>query len=109
MMASLIDFQKLEKVEVGGLMGCWHSPVIEDIYLQFSKFMEKVVSISYDPLDLMNEVNNAAFLEDYQLYLNMAEDFENCLATISKASFEDNNDLMSLHKVKIYSIIIIYL
>lgn len=100
MISSLIDFQKLDKVEVGGLMGRWHSPVIEDIYLQLTKFMEKIISISYDPLDLTNEANNTAFLEDYQLYLDMSEDFENCLATISKASFEDNDDLMSLHKVE---------
>lgn len=99
MMTCLIDYQKLEKVEVGGLMGSWHSPVIEDIYLRFTKFMEKMVSISYDPLDLTNEANNSAFLEDYDFYLNMSKDFDNCLAFITKAAFVDNDNLMSLNKV----------
>lgn len=101
-MNSLVDFQKLEKVEVNGLMGRCHSIVIEDMYLQFTKFMDKVVSISYDPLDILNETSNTAFLEDYQLYLNMSEDFDNCLVTISKGSFENNENLMALQKVFIH-------
>lgn len=102
MIVSLIDYQKLERVEVGGLMGRWYSPTIECIYHRFSKYMEKMVSISYDPLDFSNKINTTLFSEDYNFYLNMSEDFDNCLATISKACFENNNDLTSFHKVKLF-------
>jgi len=99
MLIGLIDYQKLEKVEVGGLVDRWYNPVVEGVYLRFSKFMERIVSITYDPLDLLNEANNTLFLEDYNFYLNMSDDFDKCLATISIACFENNDNLTSLHKV----------
>lgn len=99
MIITLIDYQKLEKVEVGGLIGRRYSTTVEEVYHRFSKYMEKMVSISYNPLDLSNNLNNTLFLEDYNFYLNMSEDFDNCLATISKACFENSDDLTSLHKV----------
>lgn len=98
-MINFIDYQKLEKVEVGGLMGRWYGPVIERLYFRFSKFMEKMASISYDPLDLLNNAYNASFLEDYDFYLHMSKDIDNRLTTVSKACFNNSNDLMSLHKV----------
>lgn len=101
MIIGLIDYQKLEKVEVGGFVGRWYSPMVEDIYFRFSKYMEKIVSISYDPLDLLNERNNTLFLEDYNFYLNMSNDIDNRLATVSKACFEKNDSLMSLRKVNL--------
>lgn len=99
MLISSIDYQKLEKVEVGGLVGHWYIPGIEGVYHRFSKFMEKIVSISYDPLDLLNETNNTLFLEDYNFYLNMTDDIDKCLVTISIACFQNNDNLTSLHKV----------
>lgn len=99
MVSSLIDYQKLEKVEVGGLMGRWYSPMVEGVYHQFSKYMERMISISYDPLNIFNEMSNNLFLEDYNYYLNMSEDIDNRLASISKACFENSSDLMSIHKV----------
>jgi len=99
MLIGSIDYQKLEKVEVGGLVGRWYNPVVEGVYLRFSKFMERIVSITYDPLDLLNETNNILFLEDYNFYLNMSDDFDKCLATISIAYFKNNDNLTSLHKV----------
>ncbi|KAL4088975.1 hypothetical protein QTP88_024053 [Uroleucon formosanum] len=98
MIIKFIDYQKLEKVEVGGLMGCWYSPMIENVYLRFTKYMEKLVSIAYDPLDLLSDVNNALFVEDYNFYLNMSEDIDNRLATVSKACFENIEETMSFHK-----------
>jgi len=98
-MLKFIDYQKLEKVEVGGLMGCWYSPMIENMYLRFTKFMEKLVSIAYDPLDLLSDMNNALFMEDYNFCLDMSDDIDNRLATISKACLENIDDLMSFHKV----------
>lgn len=99
MMAKFIDYQKLEKVEVGGLIGRWYGPMIETVYHRFSKYMEKMISISYDPLDVLNEANNVSFTEDYEFYLNMSDDIDNRLATVSEACFENCDDLMSLHKV----------
>lgn len=104
-MTKFIDYQKLEKVEVGGLMGRWFSPMVETVYHRFSKFMEKMISISYDPLDLLNEVNNVSFLEDYEFYLDMSNDIDNRLATVSVACFENSDDLMSLHKVCIIRLV----
>lgn len=99
MLVDFIDYEKLEKVEVGGLMGRWYSPVIASVDNRFRKYMEKMSSISYDPLDLLNESYNTSFLEDYNFYLDMSKDIDNRLATVSKACFENSEDLMSLHKV----------
>lgn len=99
MLVDFIDYEKLEKVEVGGLIGRWYNPVIERLYIRFSKYMDKMSSISYDPLNLLNKSFNTLFLEDYNFYLNMSKDIDNRLATVSKACFENSNDLTSLHKV----------
>lgn len=104
MIIGLIDYQKLEKVEVGGFVGRWYGPMVEDVYFRFSKYMEKMVSISYDPLDLLNQGYNAMFSEDYNLYLKLSNDIDNRLATVSKACFENNDSFMSLHKVNFPSI-----
>jgi len=101
MIVTFIDYQKLEKIEVGGLEGRWYSPVIENIYAQFTKFMEKMSSISYDPLDLLNEANNASFLEDYNLYLDISNNSDKCLSNICIVYFENNVGLNSLRKVYI--------
>lgn len=101
MILNFIDYQKLEKVEVGGLIGCWYGPMIENMYLRFTKYMEKMVSIAYDPLDLLSDVNNALFVEDYNFCLNMSNDIDNRLATVSKACLENVDDLMSFHKVNL--------
>lgn len=101
MVLSFIDYQKLEKVEVGGLTGRWYSQIIDDINLRFSKFIETMSSISYDPLDLYN----TSFVEDYNTFLEMSDDFDRRLAKVSKTCFEESNNLMSLHKVNTVFII----
>jgi len=101
MIIKFIDYQKLEKVDVGGLIGCWYGPMIEEMYLRFTKYMEKLTSITYDPLDLLNDANNASFTEDYNFYLNMSIDIDNRLATVSKACFENIDNPMSFHKVNL--------
>lgn len=109
MIINFIDYQKLEKVEVGGLMGRWFNPIIESVYTQFSKFMEKMNSISYDPLDLLNEENNTSFLEDYNFHLIMSDDIDNRLVTVSKMCFEKSDDLMSVHKVNYTACCLIFI
>lgn len=99
MIGDFIDYEKLEKLEVGGLMGRLYSPVIERVNIRFTKFMERMSAISYDPLDLLNESYNTLFLEDYKFYLEMSNDIDNRLSTVSKACFDNSEDLMSLHKV----------
>lgn len=99
MVVGLLDYQKLEKIEAGGFIGRWLSPTIDDIHFRFSKYVEKAASISYDAMDFSNEENNTLFLEDYNFYLDVSNDIDNRLANIVKASFENSDDLMSVHKV----------
>lgn len=99
MVETFIEYQKLEKIEVGGFMGRWNSQKIEAVFNEFTRYMENMVSISYDPLDLSNETNNKSFLEDYESYSKIIYDFDIRLAAVSKACFENCNNLMSLHKV----------
>jgi len=101
MIITFIDYQKLEKVEVGGLIGCWYSPMIENMCIRFTKYMEKLVSIAYDPLDMLSDTNNALFVEDYNFYLNMSDDIDNRLATVSKACFENIDNSTAFHKVNL--------
>lgn len=103
MLVNLVDYQKLEKIEVSGLMGRLYSPVIERLYNGISKFIERLGSIAYDPLDLFNENSNPLFLEDYNYYLIMSNDIEHRLAALSKYYFESSDNLMSLRKVNFHS------
>lgn len=99
MIITFTDYEKLEKVEVGEFMGRWDCQIIERSYTLFTKFMEKISSISYDPLDLLNELYNEAFLEDYNVFVELYEDIDHRLANVSKTCFEKSDNLMSLQKV----------
>lgn len=99
MLINYIDYQKLEKVEMAGLMGRWYSSVIDEVSLVFSKDLEKMSSISYDPLDMLNVESNAFFLKDYEIHMTISNDIDNRLAKICKISFENSDHLMATQKV----------
>lgn len=100
MLVTMIDYQQLEKIEVsGGLTGRMYSPVIERIYLRFSKFLERLNTIAYDPLDLHNDESNTLFLEDYDIYNVLSNDIDHRLAAVTQAYFDSSDNLMSMHKV----------
>lgn len=100
MLVTMIDYQQLEKIEVsGGLTGRMYSPVIERVYLRFSKFLERLNTIAYDPLDLNNDESNTLFLEDYDFYSTLSNDIDHRLAAVTQAYFDGSENLMSMHKV----------
>lgn len=99
MIVDFIDHQKLEKVEMGGHMARWYGTIVEEMFLEFSKDLEKMSSISYDPLEMLNAESNAQFKIDYDTHMAITKNIDNRLATISKICFESSNDLMALQKV----------
>lgn len=103
MLVNFIDYQKLEKIEMGGLMGRWYSSVIEEVFLLFSKDLENMSSISYDPLDMLNDESNVSFLKDYETHMAISNDIDNRLATICKICFEKSDNLMAIQKVRFCS------
>lgn len=102
MIETFIEYQKLEKIEVGRFMDRWSGQKIDVVFNQFTRYVENMMSISYDPLDLLNEANNKSFMDDYKLYLQIVNDFDARLAAVAKACFDNSNNLLSLHKVNIH-------
>ncbi|VVC42906.1 Dynein heavy chain, domain-1, partial [Cinara cedri] len=98
MLLNFIDYQKLEKIEVSGLMSRMYTPMLERVFLRYSKYLELMSSIAYDPLDLFNEEPNKLFRENHNYYVNLSNDIDHRLATLAKSCYENSNDLMTLHK-----------
>ncbi|XP_049940953.1 dynein beta chain, ciliary-like [Schistocerca serialis cubense] len=83
--ATSLEFQKLEKVEVGGIRARWLSPRVESIFAEFEELYSFFSGVPYDPLD----PDDASFEKDYTMFRNRIRDFDNRLAAICSQAFDD--------------------
>ena len=53
---TIIEFLKLEKIEIGGSKGGILSELVVQIFTEFTELMNKFTNSTYDPLDVHNTV-----------------------------------------------------
>lgn len=93
---TVLEFQKLEKIEIGGLKGRVLGGQIRDISAEFEAYFHGFASKSYDVLDPDDETFNVDF-KDFQ---DNIVDLDLKLSTVLVESFDNCSTLESIFKVK---------
>lgn len=92
---TVIEFLKLEKVEIGGLRGRQLSTRITDVYVEFNQYFTAFASKSYDVLD----PDDHEFDEDFKGFQTRILELDMKLAAILCQAFDDCHNLESIFKV----------
>ena len=92
---TVIEFLKLEKVEIGGLKGRILSGRITAVSLEFNQCFSSFASKSYDVLDPDDE----SFKEDFLKFQDRILELDMKLAAILCQAFDDSHNLESVFKL----------
>lgn len=92
---TVLEFQKLEKIEIGGMKGRLLSGQIREISTEFESFFHSFASKSYDVL----EPDDLKFLEDFKEFENSIVDLDLKLSTVLVESFDNCSTLEDVFKV----------
>lgn len=93
---TILEFMKLEKVEIGGLKGRLLSSKVVAVYAEFSEHLTMFGSKTYDALD----PEDPAFELDYADFHRKIRDLDRRLASILCQAFDDCCNLESVFKVR---------
>lgn len=94
---TVLEFQKLEKIEIGGMKGRVLGGQIRDISAEFDGYFHSFASKSYDVLDPDDETFN----EDFKTFQENIIDLDLKLSTVLVESFDNCSTLEGIFKVKI--------
>lgn len=94
---TVMEFQKLEKIEIGGMKGRVLSGQIRDISAEFDSYFHGFASKSYDVLD----PDDDKFDEDFKEFQENIVDLDLKLSTVLVESFDSCSNLESVFKVDI--------
>lgn len=92
---SVIDFQKLDRIELAGIKGRNLGFKVTTLIEEFQKAWNLFVSVAYDPLD----PDIPDFLADYEKFKLKAYDFDRRLASIFVQAFDECSNMEGLFKV----------
>lgn len=93
-LGSALEFQKLEKVEIGGIKGRLLSQKIEEILDEFNQAYLHFANIQYDLL----EPEEKAIIKDNEIYMKKCDDLDQRLAAIFEQVFDDCHNMESVFK-----------
>lgn len=92
---TVIEFLKLEKVEIGGLKGRQLSSKITAIYVDFNQHFASFASKTYDVLD----PDDSTFDQDFAIFQERILELDMKLAAILCQAFDDCHNLESVFKL----------
>lgn len=92
---TVLEFQKLEKIEVGGMKGRVLSGQIREISGEFEAYFHSFASKSYDVLDPDDE----RFNDDFKEFQDNIIDLDLKLSTVLVESFDNCSTLEAIFKV----------
>lgn len=93
--STVIEFLKLEKVEIGGLRGRQLSSKITTIYTDFNQHFSSFAAKTYDVLD----PDDSKFIQDFDIFQHRINDLDIKLAGIFCQAFNDCCNLESVFKL----------
>lgn len=93
---TILEFSKLEKVEIGGLKGRTLSSKVVDVFGEFQTCFSVFSGKSYDVL----EPDDDSFIADFETFKSKIFEMDLKLAAIFCQAFEDCNNLESIFKVR---------
>ncbi|KAJ8415860.1 hypothetical protein AAFF_G00404170 [Aldrovandia affinis] len=91
----ILDFQRLEKLEFGGIKGKVYSEQVSSMYWEFMELCKMFKDSEYNPLDY----NSQEFECEYEGFKEKVLDFDRRLATILYLAFRDCSGLESAFKL----------
>lgn len=94
---TVLEFSKLEKVEIGGIKGRILSTRIADVYNEFQQCFSVFSGKSYDVLD----PSDPSFFVDFENFKKKISEMDMKLSAILCQAFEDCSNLESIFKVYI--------
>lgn len=94
----MVEFTKLEKIEIGGLKGRALSARIRDVSADFQHCFSTFGSKTYDVLD----PDDPCFIDDYKEFQKKIYEMDLKLAAVLCQAFEDCCNLDSMFKVNCY-------
>lgn len=92
----MLEFQKLEKIEIGGMKGRVLSGQIRDISAEFDTYFHGFASKSYDVLD----PDDDRFNDDFKDFQDNIVDLDLKLSTVLVESFDNATTLEAIFKVR---------
>lgn len=92
---TILEFTKLEKVEIGGLKGRKLSARVTAVYAEFQACYSQFSTKSYDVLD----PDDRSFQIDFAQFQQKISDMDLKLASIFCQAFENCHNLDSIYKV----------
>lgn len=94
---TVLEFQKLEKIEIGGMKGRVLSGQIRDISAEFEGYFHAFASKSYDVLD----PDDDRFNDDFKEFQDNIVDLDLKLSTVLVESFDNASTLEAIFKVQL--------
>nr|XP_020468391.1 dynein heavy chain 11, axonemal-like isoform X3 [Monopterus albus] len=91
----MLEFQRIEKLEFGGLKGKLYSEHAAQMYKEFSDHCQVLKHSENSPLDL----NSLDFENEYKDFKVWIVDFESCLANLLSMAFKECSGLESAFKL----------
>lgn len=92
---TVLEFSKLEKVEIGGIKGRNLSARVTNVFAEFQQCFSVFSSKSYDVLD----PDDLTFITDFENFKQKIVEMDMKLAAILCQAFEDCSNLESIFKV----------
>ncbi|XP_008430693.1 dynein heavy chain 11, axonemal isoform X2 [Poecilia reticulata] len=92
---TMLEFQMMEKLELGGIRGRFYSEQVAKIHNEFTNHCQVLKYSKYNPLDLTSQ----AFEDDYNTFKRRIADFELRLANLLCLAFKDCAGLESALKM----------
>ncbi len=86
---TVITFNKLEKIDIGGTKGKAATSWVVQIFKEFQACVEKFQQVNYDIMD----VDESQFDEDYNAFKTQIKELDRRLAAVFEKGFESNNTI----------------
>jgi dynein heavy chain len=95
LMQTIVQFNKLEKIEVGGTKGKRLTENVQEIYLEFIRATETFKRADYNLMD----VESKQFDEDFYSFRCCTNELERRLASIIVQAFDDSTTVLGCFKL----------
>ncbi len=92
---TIMQFNKLEKLELGGTKGKTLTETLKQISEEFKKAVENFRALPYDTMD----INEKRFDDDFMVFRDKIKELERRLASVVTQGFDDNDTIMGKFKL----------
>ena len=93
--STIIQFNKLQKIEIGNTKGKQLTASVMQIFDEFNKAVEEFMHVSYDIMD----IEKRQFDDDFFKFRNRIKELERRLASILTQGFDDSDTIIGKFKL----------